>query len=160
MAEKKAEKPGKDEADSAKKKPPILIIGAVIALVALAGVFFVGKQVSAKGKAGAVQHVEKGPVLVLDEFLVNLSDSSGDHFLKATVGLELDKDKGKTPESLKEQIAPIRDAVLSSLSSKTRDQVSPLPGREKLKAEIKKKVNESLGEDDVRSVYFTNFVTQ
>lgn len=160
MAEKKPEKAGKDEAESPKKKPPILIIAVVVALVALVGVFFVGKQVSAKGKAGSAKPVEKGPVLVLDEFLVNLSDPAGDHFLKATIGLELDKDKGKTPEGLKEQIAPIRDAVLSSLSSKTRDQVSPLAGREKLKAEIKKKVNEALGEDDVRSVYFTNFVTQ
>ncbi len=61
-------------------------------------------------------------MLTLDEFLVNLADPGSDHFLKVTVGLELDKDKGKTPETLKDDTPLIRDAVLSSLASKTRDQ--------------------------------------
>ncbi|MBV9850307.1 MAG: flagellar basal body-associated FliL family protein [Armatimonadetes bacterium] len=144
-----------------KKKPPIIIIASVIAVVAILGGFVVGKQVSAKSKDGAaVKKVEPGPVMPLDEFLVNLADPGGDHFLKVTVNLELDKDKGKTPESLKEQVAPIRDAVLTALCSKTRDEITPLAGRDKLKAEIKKNVNAALGESDVSGVYFINFVTQ
>ena len=54
----------------------------------------------------------------------------------------------------------IRDAVLTSLGSKTRDEVSSGTGRDKLKVDIKKKVNAALGEDDVDDVYFSNFVTQ
>jgi len=152
----------KEEAGAAKKKPPVLIIAAVIALVAILGGFVVGKSVSAKSKDGvaAKKKIEPGPVMPLDEFLVNLADPGGDHFLKVTVNLELDKEKGKTAESLKEQVAPVRDAVLTALSAKTRDQITPLAGREKLKAEIKKNVNAALGEDDVRGVYFINFVTQ
>ena len=151
----------KEEKSAEKKKPPIIIIAAVIAVVAILGGFVVGSKVSAKSKGGEVKKkVEPGPVMPLDEFLVNLADPGGDHFLKVTVNLELDKDKGKTAESLKEQVAPIRDAVLTALCSKTRDEVSPLAGREKLKAEIKKNVNEALGEDDVHGVYLTNFVTQ
>ncbi len=149
------------EQGAAKKKPPIMIIAAVIAAVAILGGFVVGSKVSAKSKGGgAVKKVEPGPVMPLDEFLVNLADPSGDHFLKVTVNLELDKDKGKTAESLKEQVAPIRDATLSALCSRTRDEITPLAGRDKLKADIKKNVNAALGEDDVQGVYFTNFVTQ
>ena len=118
------------------------------------------QKAGAKSKAPDVKKVEKGPVLTLDEFLVNLADAGSDHFLKVTVGLELDKSKGKTPETLKDDTPLIRDAVLSSLSSKTRDEIGPQSGRDKLKLEIKKKVNEALGEDDVQGVYFTNFVTQ
>ena len=158
MAEKKAEE--KKEDAGGKKKPPIMVIMAVFAVVVLGAAFFMVQKASAKQKGGAVKKVEKGPVLTLDEFLVNLADSGSDHFLKVTVGLELDKGKGKTPESLKEDTPLIRDAVLASLSSKTRDQIAPEGGREKLKAEIKKKVNAALGEDDVQGVYFTNFVTQ
>lgn len=160
MAEKKAEAEKKEDAAGGKKKPPMMIIMAVFAVVVLGAAFFMVQKASAKQKSGAAKKVEKGPVLSLDEFLVNLADPGSDHFLKVTVGLELDKGKGKTPEALKEDTPLIRDAVLSSLSSKTRDQIAPEGGREKLKVEIKKKVNAALGEDDVQGVYFTNFVTQ
>ena len=163
MAEKKAEKKAeekKDDAAGGKKKSPMMIIIAVFAVVLLGAAFFVVQKASAKQKGHAVKKVEKGPVLSLDEFLVNLADPGNDHFLKVTVGLELDKAKGKMPEALKEDTPLIRDAVLSSLSSKTRDQIAPEGGREKLKADIKKRVNTALGEDDVQGVYFTNFVTQ
>jgi flagellar FliL protein len=157
MAEKAEEK---KEAAGAKKGPPMMIIMAVFAVIVLGAAFMVVQKASAKQKGGAVKKVEKGPVMTLDEFLVNLSDPGSDHFLKVTVGLELDKSKGKTAESLKEQTPEIRDAILSSLSSETRDQVAPESGRQKLKAQIKKNVNAALGEDDVQNVYFTNFVTQ
>jgi flagellar FliL protein len=160
MAEKKAEKAEKVEDAGGKKKPPLMIIMAVVAVVVLGAAFVVVQKASAKQKGAAVKKIVKGPVMTMDEFLVNLSDPGNDHFLKVTVGLELDKSKGKTAESLKEDTPLIRDAVLSSLSSKTRDQIAPESGREKLKAEIKKKVNEALGEDDVQGIYFTNFVMQ
>lgn len=159
MAEKKAEIETKD-AGGGKKQPPMMIIMAVFAIVVLGAAFFMVQKASAKSKGSEPKKVEKGPVLTLDEFLVNLADPGSDHFLKVTVGLELDKGKGKTPETLKDDTPLIRDAVLSSLASKTRDQLGPEAGREKLKGEIKKKVNEALGEDDVQGVYFTNFVTQ
>ena len=58
-----------------------MIIAAVIAVVAILGGFVVGKQVSAKSKDGAAakKKVEPGPVMPLDEFLVNLADPGGDH---------------------------------------------------------------------------------
>lgn len=155
----KTEKP--DKPADGKKKPPMMIIMAVFAVIILGAAFLIVQKANAKQKAGAaVKKVEKGPVMTLDEFLVNLSDPGSDHFLKVTVGLELNKAKGKTAESLKEETPAIRDAVLTSLSSQSRDEVTPIKGREKLKADIKKNVNAALGEDDVQGVYFTNFVTQ
>ena len=160
MAEKKADEKKDDVAGAKKKRPPMMVIMAVLAVVILGAAFFMVQKASAKQKGPAIKKVQKGPVLSLDEFLVNLADPGSDHFLKVTVGLELDKAKGKAPEALKEDTPLIRDAVLSSLASKTRDQLAAEGGRDKLKAEIKKKVNAALGEDDVQGVYFTNFVTQ
>jgi flagellar basal body-associated protein FliL len=157
MADKAEEK---KDAAPVKKGPPMMIIMAVFAVVVLGAAFMMVQKASAKQKGGAVKKVEKGPVMTLDEFLVNLSDPGSDHFLKVTVGLELDKSKGKTAESLKEQTPEIRDAILTSLASETRDQVAPESGRQKLKTQIKKNVNTALGEEDVQNVYFTNFVTQ
>jgi flagellar protein FliL len=159
MAEKNDKKKTADEAAPKNKMPMIAILVAVM-VVAMVATFIVGKQVSANSKTDVKKPVEHGPILPLDEFLVNLADPSGDHFLKVTVNLGLSKAKGKTPETLKEQVPMIRDAILTALGSQTRDDVSSLPGRDKLKDEIKKKVNAALGEDDVEDVYFTNFVTQ
>ena len=159
MADKKEEKAA--EAGAAKKKPPVIIIAVVIALAAIIGGFVVGKTVSAKSKGGVEKKkVVPGPVMPLDEFLVNLSDPSGDHFLKVTMALELDPKSGKTPDALKDRVAPIRDAVLTALCSRTRDQLSTLAGRAQLKTDIRTDVNGTLGEPDVRSVYFSDFVTQ
>jgi len=160
MAEKKADEKKEGAAGAKKKAPPMMVLMAVFAVVILGAAFFMVQKASARQKGPAVKKAQKGPVLSLDEFLVNLADPGSDHFLKVTVGLELDKSKGKAPEALKEDTPLIRDAVLSSLASKTRDQLAVEGGRDKLKAEIKKKVNAALGEDDVQGVYFTNFVTQ
>lgn len=161
MAEKNKAEGSAEGVDKPKKKLPLFAIVGIVVVVALVITFVVGKQVSAKSKAGAhAKKVEHGPVMPLEDFLVNLADPGGDHFLKVTVNLELSKDKGKTPEALKEQVSLIRDAVLMALSSKTREELAPPSGREKLKDEIKKKVNEALEEQDVQDVYFSNFVTQ
>ncbi|BDI32766.1 hypothetical protein CCAX7_48170 [Capsulimonas corticalis] len=137
----------------------IAVIGVV--LLAIIGTFLVTKQVAAKGKAGVVKkHVEHGPVITLDEFLVNLADSSGDHFLKVTVGVELNKEKGVSEEGMKEKTALVRDAIVTSLSTQTREDVSTMKGRDKLKDEMKKRINDELGDDLICGVYFTNFVTQ
>ncbi len=149
-----------DKEPQAAKKKPMALIGGVIGIVVLLAAFLVGQKVSAKSHPAKPAKVEAGPVMPLDEFLVNLADPGGDHFLKITVNLGLSKEKGKTAEGLKEQTAEIRDAVLTTLGNKNRDDITPVKGREKLKTDIKKAVNSALGEDDVQDVYFTNFVTQ
>ena len=165
MAEKATNKAGEkrredDKEPAAGKKKPMALIGGVIGIVVLLAAFLVGQKVSAKSHPAKPAKVEAGPVMPLDEFLVNLADPGGDHFLKITVNLGLSKEKGKTAEGLKEQTAEIRDAVLTTLGNKNRDDITPVKGREKLKTDIKKAVNSALGEDDVQDVYFTNFVTQ
>lgn len=143
-----------------KKKNPLLLIFAAVAVVALIATFVVGKNVSAKSHAKGHKAVEHGPIMPLDEFLVNLADPGGDHFLKVSVDLELSKKSGKTAESLKEMTPVIRDAVLASLNSRSRKDVSSGGGRDQLKADIMKQVNAALGADDVTEVYFSDFVTQ
>jgi flagellar basal body-associated protein FliL len=133
----------------------------VIALTTLAAIIVALIAVHhASAKSHVKKPIEHGPVITLDEFLVNLADETGDHYLKVTVAVEIDPATGKTAETLKEQVPIIRDAVLTAITSKTRDQVDSEQGRENLKAEIKDGVNRAIGEPVIRQVYFTNFVTQ
>jgi flagellar FliL protein len=150
-----------DGADKKNKKKPILIIIlAVLGAVVLVGTLVKVKSASAKSKPAVAKPVEKGPTMPLDEFLVNLADPGADHFLKVTIALELNKASGKTAETLKDDVPCIRDAVLSTLTSQTRVDISDNPGKDKVKVEIKDSINKAMGLTLVDNVYFVDFVTQ
>ena len=165
-----------------KKKLPLpLIIGVLVLVVAL----FVGKSVmgsktaektkkSKKSKASKEssgskekgsekdeepEEIEVGHSMALEEFMVNLS-GGGDHYLRTTIALGLKK--GLTEEKAKEHVNPIRDAILTVLTSKSLKDLSSPKGRDDLKVELVEKINEVAGEEDaiVGKVYFTAFATQ
>jgi len=164
LGKKKAEEQGEGSAEDnggSKKKPLMFIILAVAAILVFTCTLAFGKKISAKDNGGKKQVVvEKGTIIPLDEFLVNLTDAGSDHFLKVTVALEFTKASGKSGESFKEDAPRVRDAVLAVLTNKSRADVSTDLGREKMKAEIKDSVNEALGDKEVLNVYYVNLVTQ
>lgn len=143
-----------------KKKPLMFIVLAVAAVVVFTCTLAFGKKISAKDNGKKAVVVEKGSIIELDEFLVNLTDEGSDHFLKITLALEFTKESGKTAESFKEDAPEVRDAVLSVLCRKSRADVSTDIGKDKMKDEIKDAVNKELGQPEVMNVYYVNFVTQ
>ena len=141
--------------DAPKKKPLPLIIGAVILLLVLA--------IGAKSVLGSKSHSkekkaapEVGIEMPLEEFLVNLN--GGEHYLKATISLGLKK--GLTEEEAKHHLAPMRDAILVVLGSKTLKDLNELKDRDALKEELKTKINAAAPDEPVVKVYFTAFATQ
>jgi flagellar FliL protein len=54
----------------------------------------------------------------------------------------------------------VRDTLISLLASKTQDDLATVRGRDALKGEIRDAVNGILRNDDVKRVYFTQFVIQ
>lgn len=153
MADETKVKP--EKAAKSGKKPPIkIIVGVVVLLI----IMMVAKGVLGKSKPKnkkAVSH-QVGISIPMDEFLVNLT--GGDHYLRATVSLGMAKDIKE--EETKEKMAPMRDAVLTALSSKSLKDLSSENGREALKKELVDKVNAAAGSDMVVKVYFTAFATQ
>lgn len=170
-----------DTGEKKKKKLPLpMIIGILVLVVAL----FVGKTVlgskaaektkkSKKSKSSKEssskekgsdkeeepEEIEVGHSMALEEFMVNLS-GGGDHYLRTSIALGLKK--GLTEEKAKEHVNPIRDAILTVLTSKSLKDLSTSKGREELKTELVEKINEVAGEEEtlVGKVYFTAFATQ
>jgi len=141
---------------------------------------------------------ERGIILDLGEFVLNLSDVSSRRYLKVNVALELsrlpsdpampgDKPKdggagghggglggagnggeGAAPDPMKiieeemSQYRPaVRDAIISTLSSKTAEELLSTPGKELAKEQIKEAVNSIFnGEREVLRVSFGNFIIQ
>lgn len=126
---------------------------------------------------------QRGIILDLGEFILNLSDPSAKRYLKVNVALELSKaphdpdltaepeggkgeGKGEDPVKIIEaemsQYKPaIRDAIISVLSSKTPEELSSLAGKELAKEQIKESINPLFsGEREVMRVSFGSFIIQ
>ena len=132
------------------------------------------------------EEVQKGIIVDLGDFILNLSDPSQKKYLKVNVALELsriptdpdfskpqeeksgghgssdDNDPMKLIEAEVAQYKPaIRDAVISNFSSKTADEVSTTAGKELVKEQITEDVNAIFaGEREVIRVNFGQFIIQ
>jgi flagellar FliL protein len=161
MAEK--EKPQKEPKAGHGKMPLFAVIGLILIMnMLIAGkIFFGGGGKPGGGKEASEQHGKKaeevGEKLELEEFLLNLAGSNS-HYLRATFAVGLKK--GVSGKKMEEEVAPIRDAMLSVLTTKTLEDISTQAGKEKLRAEMVKKINEELGEEKVVKIYFINFAAQ
>ena len=114
------------------------------------------KKIEKKHKASDMAEI--GPIYPLDPFIVNLVSSNADRYLKCKIDLELDSPD--LQQEIDKKLPAIRDLIIRILSSKTVEEIQTAKGKEKLKEEIKRKINEMLTTGEVRNVYFTEFVIQ
>ncbi len=132
------------------------------------------------------EEVQKGIIVDLGDFILNLNDASQKKYLKVNVALELSRipsdpsyDKPEEPkkeghgggeaedpmkiiEAEMAQYKPaIRDAVISNFSSKTADEVMTTAGKELVKEQITEDVNAIFaGQREVIRVSFGQFIIQ
>ena len=132
--------------------------------------------------------VQKGIIVDLGDFILNLCDESQKKYLKVNVALEVTKKDTDFPEQTEtkggghgghgEAAAPadpmeaiqkemnqykpaIRDAVIKNLSSKTSSELATAAGKELAKEQITNDINSILGgEREVIRVSFGQFIIQ
>jgi flagellar FliL protein len=139
----------------------LLIIGGVVAYFLLSGDEEAPTQPEAQKmekKKKVSDLTEIGPIYPLDPFVVNLVSSNAARYLKCKIDLELDSPE--LQQEIDKKLPAIRDLIIRILSSKTVEEIQTSKGKEKLKEEIKRKINEILTTGEVRNVYFTEFVIQ
>ena len=99
-----------------------------------------------------------GPEHDLGELIVNPRGTAGTRYLKLHIIAVLSSSSvGKKIESRNTQIT---HKLISTISSKTVDEIDSPEGIDTLQKDIVKGLNSILGEDKVRQVYFTDFVIQ
>ncbi|MBF0537992.1 MAG: flagellar basal body-associated FliL family protein, partial [Nitrospirae bacterium] len=62
--------------------------------------------------------------------------------------------------NIKDRVPQLRDAILFLLSGKSLESVSGSEGKLQLKEEMLFKLNQTIGSEVIKSVYFTDFVVQ
>lgn len=129
---------------------------------------------------------QRGIILDLGDFILNLSDIKPRRYLKINVAIELSRkdsdpdphakpagggghghgaepvDPMKQIEQEMNQFKPaIRDAVISTLSNKTSEELSSIAGKELSKEQIKEAVDAIFAEErETLRVSFGNFIIQ
>jgi flagellar FliL protein len=97
--------------------------------------------------------------LALEPFLVNLADKDESRFVKGTFQLGLAEELGeKEKDSV--AVAAMRDSIITLLSSKTAEQILTPEGKDKLREEIRARVNAISPEVHVLEVFIVDFVVQ
>jgi len=172
------------------KKKLFIIIGAAVALLAIGGgaAMFLGggkgdkkgahgeAKVEAKAEAkaegghgeakasegGHGEGKEGGKAAAtsygLEPFIVNIYDGQEIRYLKLKVEFEMVNPEVKA--ELDTKVAPLRDAVLILLTTKTMQEIQDLQGKNTLREQILAAANRIAGANKVSKVYFTDFVVQ
>ena len=96
--------------------------------------------------------------LALDPFLVNLADKDEVRFVKTSFQLGLAEEPDE--EKIGMTTAAMRDSIITLLSSKTAEQILTPQGKEKLREQIKTRVNAITPDIEVVEVYIVDFVVQ
>jgi len=170
MAEKKTTKK-EDAAGGGKKKLIIIIAAALVVLLALGGgvAFYLMKKTEAEEEAKKDPGLEVpvpeltpgsviGPMVDISEFIVNIISDEANHYVKASLTIELTNESAK--EELNLRMPQIRDSILLLVGNKTYEELQDLQGKKQLKAELTSKINSILQSGKVKAIYFTDFVVQ
>lgn len=143
-----------------------IVIIVLLAAILLGGGTFAGYFMAAKTKTAptntnAVNAALNQKTFSLDEFLVNLKSDNSSRYLKAKiyVGYADAKENKELETELDANKAILRDAVNTVLRSKKPEDFSET-GVQKLKEEIKTRVNPLLKKGQIVDVYFYEIIVQ
>jgi len=99
---------------------------------------------------------EEGP-LTIEGLILNPANSGGSRFLIATLVLDTD---GRTRAEIEGRDAEVRDLLLTTLASKTIDELSDISNRDVIRQDLRAALNAMLGYDGVHRIFLPQFVIQ
>ncbi len=97
-------------------------------------------------------------ILPIDDIIVNPSGTDGKRLLLVSLGFDVANEESKN--ELKNKEVLLRDAVISTLSSKTLSQLDDISLRDSLKFEIASKLKQKVPSIELNDVYFSKYIIQ
>lgn len=119
-----------------------------------------GEEAAATEEGGEKKEGEAAaaPVHLLENLVLNPAGSGGARFLLLSVAIQVGT--AKAAEDFKARDAELRDIVLTSLGTKTVEELTEIARREEFKKELQSAVNARFGKKAVKGLYFPQFVVQ
>lgn len=158
------------ETQEKQKKPKnkIFLFGIPLLILLIVSVgaaaYFLGDLSESKPSEAAMSENKAtqieplGPLLKMEDFVVNIMHKDATRFLK--IGITLEAKDIESSERIKNRMPQITDAVLLLVGNKQFDQIKDLQGKLQLKADLLSQINSLIGIDEVNDIFFTDFVVQ
>ena len=157
------------------KLPMIAMIAVGLAIGGGTGAAFVGPMVAkkmgkapeahaAEGAEAAGGHEPEGepgpaaPVHLMENLVLNPAGSGGSRFLLLSVAIEAGSSTMEADMTARD--AELRDIILTSLGTKTVDQLTDIANREGIKSEVHAAIAARFGKSSIKRLYFPQFVVQ
>ncbi len=187
--EKVGETEPKDQKEQTEEEAPkakssfnlkIILFGLPIFIIQLVVVYFItanfivggtgngttiGKKESPKkeSKKGNAEIFHTGSelgkfIFPIDDIIVNPSGTDGKRLLLVSLGFDVASEDNKN--DLKNKEVLLRDAVISTLSSKTLVQLDNIAYRDSLKYQIAYEVKRKIPSIELNDVYFSKYIIQ
>ena len=167
MAAKKEEKkPDAEGAEPPKSKLPLIIL--IMVVLNMAGTGFVAFMAMNPVAPPPPPEAERGPELdptviwgptvEMDPFVVNLNEPTSSRYLRTQIQMEMADQKAA--DRFGRAIPVIRNELLAYLSSLTVEDTLGMEAKERIRTHLVTKIGETLGEDQVKRLFFTEFVVQ
>ncbi|NPV39530.1 MAG: hypothetical protein HPY78_09685 [Brevinematales bacterium] len=140
----------------------ITVIVAVVLSVVVS--FFIMNSIMSKKSEEVYKTVKITPkpaplaIFMLDDFRINTADIDEPRFVRVKINLAYNQGNKQLQNELVERKVQIRDVVLRILNRKEKRDIDTVEGKERLKEEIKKEVNNILINGEIEDVYFDEFV--
>lgn len=137
-----------------------LVVGLEIA-VAIALVHWVGRPWLAGEPLPWERRTESGPpeigpLVPMDEILVNVADTGGRRFFRTALALEMSDPSAE--HRAVERMPVLRGRVIETLSRKCMEDLVRPSARDSLRAELLRTLNAEVGAGELRDVHFTEFL--
>ena len=172
--EKTGETPAGEESTEQKPKSSlnlkIFYFGVPLFIVQLVAVYFITANFllsgnnEAKKKEEQKQEVKAGNtelgkfVFLIDDIIVNPSDTDGKRLLLTSIGLDLQSEEAKLELTAKEVV--VKDVIITTLSSKTWAELNNSTYKDTLKNEISIKLQKLIPKVKINTVYLSKYITQ
>lgn len=138
-----------------------VIVAVVIAVVVS---FFIMNSMISKKSEEVYRTVKITPkpaplaIFMLDDFRINTADIDEPRFVRVKINLAYNQGNKQLQNELVERKIQLRDVILRILNRKEKRDIDTVEGKERLKEEIKKEINNVLMNGEIEDVYFDEFV--
>jgi flagellar FliL protein len=102
--------------------------------------------------------VPPGPILKLENFVIQLKTVDNDRYVRLAFDLEVGNDKDK--EAVTAHLSHIRDLVISYFADRTLDELRGSEAMERTKATLIKRIDDIVPGHRIKNIFVTDFIVQ
>ena len=111
-----------------------------------------------KEGAGGPKVATLGPIVALENFIVQLRAIDAEKYAHITIEIELSDERDK--DIVSNRMPSIRDTVIGYLADRTADELRGSQGMAAVKEEVLTRLREAVPGRRIRNVYLTSFIVQ